>query len=120
MAFADPQTITINAVPHTLARTGFGPDNGLFREDDTENKLSISHTYGKRVRRLARLDNQVTTTDLLDPSINTLYTMACHLVVDVPTVGYSIASQKQVVDGFVAWLSASSGANITKLLGGEA
>lgn len=120
MAFADPQLVTINAVPHTLARTGMGTGTGLFQEDDTENRLSISHAYGKRVRRTARLDNQVTTTDLLDPSINTLYNMATYLVVDVPTVGYTIASQKQVIDGFVAWLSASSGANITRLLGGEA
>jgi len=30
-----------------------------------------------------------------------------------------VVQQKQLVDGFIAYLSASSGAAITKLLGGE-
>jgi hypothetical protein len=34
-------------------------------------------------------------------------------------VGYSVAEQKYVVDGFLAQLQASSGALITKFLGGE-
>jgi hypothetical protein len=35
-------------------------------------------------------------------------------------VGYlTVAQQKQLVDGFIAFLSASSGAAITQLLGGE-
>jgi hypothetical protein len=34
-------------------------------------------------------------------------------------VGYTVAEQKAVIDGFLANLQATSGANITKLLGGE-
>jgi hypothetical protein len=40
-------------------------------------------------------------------------------VFDVPGTGYTIAEQKAIVDGFVAALSASSGALITKILGAE-
>jgi hypothetical protein len=34
-------------------------------------------------------------------------------------VGYTIVELKQIVDGFLAMLTASSGAKITQLLGGE-
>jgi len=45
--------------------------------------------------------------------------MSAYLVVDVPITGYTIAEQKQIVDALIAYLSASSGAATTKLLGGE-
>jgi len=45
--------------------------------------------------------------------------MSTYLVVDVPLVGYDVASEKLVTDGFIAYLSASSGAKMTQLLGGE-
>jgi hypothetical protein len=45
--------------------------------------------------------------------------MACYVVVDVPKVGYTITEQKQLVDALAAYLTASSGAAITRLLGGE-
>lgn len=120
MAFADPQSVTINAVAKSLARTGSGLNVGSFSKDDGEVKMAISHAYGKRNRRTLRIDHQKLTTDTLDPSINTTYSMSCYIVVDVPTIGYTIAEQKQVVDGLTAYLTASSGARVTQLLGGEA
>jgi hypothetical protein len=45
--------------------------------------------------------------------------MSAYLVVDVPKQGYSIAEQKQIVDALTAYLTASSGARVTQLLGGE-
>lgn len=119
MAFADPQSVTINAIAKTLPRTSNGVDSGAFTKDDGEVKLTVSHTYNKRNSRMLRLDHQKITTDTLDPTINTLYNMSVHVVVNVPKVGYTVAEQKQIVDGFVAYLSASSGARITQLLGGE-
>jgi stage III sporulation protein SpoIIIAA len=119
MAFADPQSITINAIAKSLPRTSNGLDSGAFTKDDQEVKLSVSHAYAKRNRRTLRVDHQKITTDTLDPTINSLYTMSVYIVVDVPKVGYTIAEQKQVVDGFTAYLTASSGAKVTQLLGGE-
>lgn len=119
MAFADPQSVTINAIAKSLPRTSSGIDTGSFTKDDGEVKLTVSHAYNKRNRRVLRLDHQKITTDTLDPTINTLYSMGVYLVVDVPKVGYTIAEQKQVVDGLTAYLTASSGARVTQLLGGE-
>jgi hypothetical protein len=44
--------------------------------------------------------------------------MSVYLVVDTPN-GYDTATAKAVADGFIANLSASTGANLTKLIGGE-
>jgi len=44
--------------------------------------------------------------------------LSVYMVCDVPLQGYSVTEQKQIVDAFTAWLTASSGAQVTKLLGG--
>jgi hypothetical protein len=45
--------------------------------------------------------------------------MSTYLVVDVPVTGFTIAETKQIIDGLTAYLTASSGARVTQLLGGE-
>jgi hypothetical protein len=47
------------------------------------------------------------------------YSATVYMVVDTPVTGYTVAQQKELVDAFAAYLAASSGANVTKLLGGE-
>lgn len=119
MAFADPQSITINAVPISLPRIASGVGSGAFQAVDGATKLSVSNAYGKRTRRMLRVDVLKNAADPLNPTSNLPYTMACYVVVDVPLFGYSVTEQKQVVDGLTAYLTASSGARVTQLLGGE-
>lgn len=119
MSFADPQTITINAVAQTLPRVSSSANAGAFSTADGSYKESVSHTYGNRTRRVLRLDATKTAADPLNPTQNKPYSMSAYLVVDVPTFGYTVAEQKQVVDGLVAYLAASTGARVTQLLGGE-
>lgn len=119
MALADPQSITINAVPYTLARTGSGPSSGAFASNDGLVKESVSHQNGKRIRHLFRVDHSKVAADPFLSNTNAPYSMSTYIVFDVPVTGYTVAEQKQVVDGFIAQLSASSGALITKVLGGE-
>lgn len=119
MAFADPQSVTINAVANSLPRVGSGNNSGSFSKDDGNVKLSLSHAYGKRTRRTVRLDHRKVAADPLVAAQNLQYSMSCYIVVDVPPVGYTPAEAKQVVDGFLANLQASSGANLVKFLGGE-
>jgi hypothetical protein len=120
MAFADPQSVTINAIAKTLARTGSSLDSGVFTKDDGEVKLTVSHSYNKRNRRTLRIDHQKLAADVMDSSLNVPYSMSVYIVVDTPKAGYTVAEQKQVVDGLTAYLTASSGARVTQLLGGEA
>lgn len=117
--FTDPQSITVNAVANTLPRTGVGASSASYSKDDGNLKLTVSHSYGKRIRRTARIDSRKTAPDPLFPAQNNPYSMACYIVADVPTTGFTVAEQKQIIDALSAWLTASSGANVTKLLGGE-
>jgi len=120
MAFADPQTVTINSVANTLPRTGFPVNGGLFTKDDGNVKLSVAHTSGaKRTRRTARLDFRKIAADPLVSAQNILYSMSAYLVVDVPVTGFTVVEQKQIVDALTLYLTATSGARVTQLLGGE-
>lgn len=120
MAFADPQSVTINAVAQTLPRTGFPVNGGVFTKDDGNVKLSVSHNPGaKRTRRSVRLDFRKIAADPLISSQNILYSMSAYLVVDIPITGFTVAEQKQIVDALTAYLTASTGARVTQLLGGE-
>jgi hypothetical protein len=118
--FTDPQSITINSIAKSLPRTGAGLDTGTFTKDDGEVKMSISHAYNKRNRRTLRVDHQKLAADVMDSSLQVPYSMSVYIVTDTPKAGYTLAEQKQVVDALVAYLTASSGARVTQLLGGEA
>jgi hypothetical protein len=119
MAFPDPQSVTINAVPISLPRIGSSMNGGAFQSVDANTKLTVSHTYGKRARHLLRLDVLKNAADPLNPTTNLPYTMGVYVVADCPLFGYSAAEQKQVGDGFAAYLAASSGVAWTRLFGGE-
>jgi len=68
---------------------------------------------------VARLDFRKTAPDPLYPAQNTPFNMSCYVVVDVPKVGFSVTEQKQIVDALTGYLTATSGAATTPLLGGE-
>jgi hypothetical protein len=119
MALADPQSITINAIANSLPRTSSGVNTGAFTKDDGSVKFSVSHAYGKRTRRAARVDHKKTAPDPLISAQNIMHSMSATLVIDVPQTGYTVTEAKQIVDGFIASLNASSGSLITKILGGE-
>lgn len=120
MAFADPQSVTINAVANTLPRVSSGINSGSFSKDDGTVKLTVSHQYGKRTRRTVRIDHQKIVPDPLVTSTNVRASMSVYIVVDVPSTGaYTVAEAKQIVDALTGYLTASSGARTTQLLGGE-
>lgn len=119
MAYTDPQSVTINAVANSLPRVGSGLNSGSFSKDDGTVRLSVSHQIGKRTRRQVRLDHSKIAPDPLISSTNIKYSMSAYLVVDVPPTGYTVAEAKQIIDGLTKWLTDTSGANLTKLLGGE-
>ncbi len=119
MAFADPQTVTISAVANSLARTSSSVNAGVFTKDDGNVQLQVSHAYGKRNRRLIKLTHSKVAADPLISAQNIKYSMSIGVTVDVPVTGYTVAEAKAVIDGFIAYMSASSGLAITKLLGGE-
>ena len=119
MAFADPQSVTINAVAQSLPRTSSGVNAGVFTKDDGLVKLSVSHQYGKRTRRTIRLDHAKIAADPLISSTSVRYSLSAYLVVDMPITGYTVAEAKQIVDALTLYLTTSSGARATQLRCGE-
>jgi hypothetical protein len=119
MAFADPQSVTINGVAISMPRIASGVGTGKFQAADTNTVLSVAHQSGKRVRHQIRIDSSKIAADILTPDVNQKFSMSAYLVVDVPVYGFVIADQALVVNGFLSYLTASSGAKVTQLLGGE-
>lgn len=119
MAFSDPQSVTIDAAAVSLPRTSSGLSSGVFSKDDGTVTLSIQHAVKKRVRRTVRIDHRKVVPDPLFPATNAPRSMSVYIVVDAPVTGYSNLEQQHLVEALTGYLSASSGAHITQLLGGE-
>lgn len=119
MAFTDPQSLTINAVPYSLPRVSVSGTSSIYQDVTQNVKMTVSHASAKRNRSLLRVDFQKTAPDPLISSTNIIYSMSVAMTVDRPLVGFTAAEAKQVVDAFAAYLTASSGANTTKFLGFE-
>lgn len=117
--FTDPQSVTIATVAIGLPRVSSETNKGVFRSNDNFVVETVSHQYGNRTRRMFRIDHSKITPDPLQSTQSNLSQMSFYIVADVPKVGYTVSDQKAVIDGFLAQLNASSGALITKFLGGE-
>jgi len=119
VAFADPQSVTISGTAISLPRISFGDHSGAFAASDGLTKLSVSHTNGARIRRMIRLDNSKIAADPLLAGVNVKAGMSTYLVADVPLTGYDMTQTKAVVDAFLAYLTASSGAKVAQFLAAE-
>lgn len=115
--FADPQTVTVNAVAQTLAAISREPMASTYREDVGEYELVISHQETpKRNRRVVRLNRTIVTADPFIPANNVEVSSSYYLVIDAPIAGYTNTQLKDDVLGLAAWLTSG---NVLKVLGGE-
>jgi len=119
MSYTDPQTVTISAVTTSLPRTSVGTNGSEYTSADGLIKLSANSAYGRRTRRVLRLDHSKLTTDPFIPSQNVKVSMSNYIVFDMPPAGYTAVEALAIYTGFKTLFSASSDAPITKLLGGE-
>lgn len=120
MAFADPQTITVNAVAQSLKRISSGVNTGTFKTNDGNFTLEVAHSYSKRNRHTVAFRQRKIAADPLAPTLNVEVSQTVRITVDTPNnLAFTVAESKLLMDGFAAWLAASSGAMETSLLGGE-
>jgi len=117
--FTDPQSVTVNAVAISLPRVSTGADSATYRSADGLTTMSVRHLYGKRYRRSIQLSQTSTVADPLIPANSQVVRQNVTVTFDVPPVGLTTTVQKQLADGLLAYLSASTGAQVTKILGGE-
>jgi len=116
MAFADPQSVTVNAVAQSLPNISREKSASAYRTSDGVYSLKISSQEGKRNRRTVRLDFQKIAADPFEPAVNDKFTGSVYLVVDAPPTGYTNTEIKDISLGLTGWLTS---ANILKVLGGE-
>lgn len=116
--FSDPQSVTVSGSAKTLNRLSSTENGGRFGTSDRSYFLAIGHQYGRRHRHTVRLQFDSLVASPLVSGQQIPQSMSVQLAIDVPP-GYDTATAKAVVDGFLANLTASTGANITKLVGGE-
>jgi len=114
--FADPQSVTVNAVAKSLPAIERQNGTSVYKMDTGDYKLTISHQYGRRNRFNVRLDAQKIASDPLASANNNLYSMSAYLVIDMPPVGYSNVEAKDIALALSAW---ATSANLLKVVGGE-
>lgn len=119
MAFADPQTITIGGTAVPLPRVSNRVNGSTYQNADGLVVLSADNAYGRRNRRVLRVDYSKITADPFLPSQNTKVSMSNYIVFDLPPAGFTNAEALAVYAGFKGLFTASSDALISKLLGGE-
>lgn len=114
--FADPQSITVNAVPQSLARVRVGDLNAEYQSATGEFKLRISHQEGaKRIRRMVRIDHKMIAADPLS-AVNSYQTAGVYVVIDEPVVGFTDVELGYLVSALTAYLTAG---NVAKVLASE-
>jgi len=121
VALSDPQSITIGTTPGavSLPRVNTGSNVGKFSNFDAKATLSVQTNYGKRTRREARIDFSKIVTDPLISTTNVLVGGTVRLNIDVPPSGFSAAEQKDLAVALLTWLTASTNANLIKVIAGE-
>jgi len=116
--FSDPQAVTVSGSAKSLNRTNSTDSGGKWSTPARDYFMTVSHAYGRRHRHTVRLQFDSLVANPLVSGQNVNQSMTALLTIDVPP-GYDTATAKAVADGFLANLSATSGANLTKLIGGE-
>lgn len=115
--FADPQSVTINAVAQSLPAIARTVDNSIYQKDDSTVKLTIAHQFKvERNRFTIRLDQNKTAADPLASANNKVYSQSVFLTMDKPVAGFNNADTQLLASALVAWLTSG---NLLKVLGGE-
>lgn len=119
MSFADPQTVTISGTTVPLPRVSVGANTATYTSGDGLISMNASNAYGRRIRRVLRLDHRKLSPSPYVPTENIDVSMSNYIVFDVPKIGYTPAEALAVYQGFKTQFTASTDALIVKLLAGE-
>jgi hypothetical protein len=119
MALSDPQSLDIGAGAVSLPRVSTLGNSSTYQAGDGLLKLALSHQYGKRTRRVIRVDASKLAADPFIPAQNSIVSMSCYMVFDLPVSGYTPTEALGVFNGLSALQNASSDAVTVALLGGQ-
>lgn len=121
MAFSDPQSVTIGTVPGavSLPRVYSTTEQGRFQNLDSKVVLMAGTSYNRRTRNAARLEFSKVTADPLVSTTNILVKAGVTVSIDMPPSGFSASEKKDMALALINWLTASTNANLIKLIAGE-
>jgi hypothetical protein len=114
--FADPQSVTVNAVAESLPRIDSSGRKSVYRSSDSEFTLTVSHDEKNRCRRTVRLTQEIVAADPFLTDVNRTYVQHAYVVLDHPKVGFTATQIDNLAQGLVDYLS---DANIDKVIAGE-
>jgi hypothetical protein len=119
MSFTEPLSVVIGGVTTPLPRVDT-PDGGTaYRSADGLIVVRASHDYGKRVRRMLRIECSKMSPDVHVADTLVERSMSLYTVFDLPVAGYDNAQALAVWTGYKTLVTASSDLMLVKLLGGE-
>ncbi len=108
--FADPQTLTINAVATAMPRMGSSSPNtlGVFRSADGKFELNVRQFQSaSRFRREVRLTQKKDATDPYNAQVKEV-SASVIITVDEPKLGFTDTELGYVVDALKAWYDATA------------
>lgn len=119
--FADPQSLTINAVATSFSRQGTDSPStlGTFRSADAVYTLQTrQNKTANRFRREVRLTQTKVAADPIS-ALNKEVSASAIIVIDEPRWGFTDAELAYLSAALINWYSASTYANQVKLLVGD-
>lgn len=124
MALSDPIAITIGSLtsfPKTgVLPSGHGSEYTDYGDPGENGKLTFSHQYGKRTRRVARVDYSWISSDILLPDVNKQWSQSLYVVADEPAIQVTgMLPTKDIYTALHGFLSASTYAQFDKWAVGE-
>lgn len=114
--FADPQSVTVNAVAKSLPAIRRDDTSSSYRMDTGDYTLKVTHREANRNRRTIQLDFQKIAADPFAPSVNQKFTGSIIVTVDAPVTGFTNNELKDNTLALIVWCTS---ANVLKVLGGE-
>lgn len=123
MALSDPIVLNPDGTGNkNFARIGSGPRSASYFFDNGDNetyKILVSHTEGRRIRSVFRIDHQKLAGDLFDDNRSNLVSSSLYLVLDKPIAGFENTDSANLYSGLTGTLEASSSAKLNQWLNGE-
>lgn len=118
MAFADPQSITVNAVAKSMPRLSNDGLHTIYQMEDQTFGLDIKHTVLKkdkksRIKHLVTFTQRAIVPDALT-AVNDYETVDISFQINRPEAGFTATQIDQMVAGLKTWLDTT---NVTKLIG---
>lgn len=115
--FADPISLTINAVATSFARYKVDGSSSQYVDSTGNWLVKISHTLNKRQRSVIEVSQKKIAADPLLANVNAENGQRVYLVVDRPRNGaFSATETKYAIDALTAFMNAT---NVGKFVGTE-